>query len=112
MLALRKYILIQNLLGDCYGIARPVAYAVVHFIQLRKKHFSTLLQHLGLLVGYIVRPIEKCFCTVITFYSSSCLGQETAKEPFGLQVKLPPVYPTRERLHTVPLIAERQAAKL
>ena len=29
---------------------------------------------------------------VITFYSPSCLGQETAKEPFGLRVKLPPVH--------------------
>ena len=28
---------------------------------------------------------------VITFYSPSCLGHETAKGPFGLQVKLPPV---------------------
>ena len=26
---------------------------------------------------------------VITFYSPSCLGQETAKGPFGLRVKLP-----------------------
>ena len=25
----------------------------------------------------------------ITFYSPSCLGQETAKGPFGLRVKLP-----------------------
>ena len=52
---------------------------------------------------------------VITFYSPSCLGQETAKGPFGLRVKLPPappVYPTRRRLHTVPLFAERQAGKL
>ena len=49
---------------------------------------------------------------VITFYSPSCLGQETAKGPFGLRVKLPPVYHTRQRLHTVPLIAERQAGKL
>ena len=29
--------------------------------------------------------------TVITFYSPSCLSQETAKGPFGLRVKLPPV---------------------
>ena len=49
---------------------------------------------------------------VITFYSPSCLGQETAKGPFGLRVKLPPVYHTRRRLHTVPLIAEHQAGKL
>ena len=33
--------------------------------------------------------------TVIAFYSPSCLGQETAKGPFGLLVKLPPVYHTR-----------------
>ena len=49
---------------------------------------------------------------VITFYSPSCLGQETAKGPFGLRDKLPPVYHTRRRLHTVPLIAEHQAGKL
>ena len=49
---------------------------------------------------------------VITFYSPTCLGPETAKGPFGLRVKLPPVYHTRWRLHTVPLIAERQAGKL
>ena len=29
---------------------------------------------------------------VIAFYSSSCLGQETAKGPFGLRVKLPPAH--------------------
>ena len=38
---------------------------------------------------------------VITFYSPSCLGQETAKRPYGLRVKLPPVYHTRRRLHIV-----------
>ena len=32
--------------------------------------------------------------------------------PFGLRVKLPPVYHTRLRLHIVRLIAERQARKL
>ena len=30
--------------------------------------------------------------TVITFYSPSCLGLETAKEPFGLRVTLPLTY--------------------
>ena len=49
---------------------------------------------------------------VVTFDSPSCLVQGTAKGPFDLQVKLPPVYHTRRRLHTVPLIAERQAGKL
>ena len=29
---------------------------------------------------------------VITFYSPSCLGQETAKGPFGLRVKLRPAH--------------------
>ena len=29
---------------------------------------------------------------VITFYSPSCLGQETAKGPFDLRVKLPPAH--------------------
>ena len=29
---------------------------------------------------------------VITFYSPSCLGQETAKGPFGLRVKQPPAH--------------------
>ena len=29
---------------------------------------------------------------VITFYSTSCLGQETVKGPFGLRVKLPPAH--------------------
>ena len=29
---------------------------------------------------------------VITFYSPTCLGQETAKGPFGLLVKLPPAH--------------------
>ena len=46
---------------------------------------------------------------VITFYSPSCFDQWTAKVPFGLRVKLPPVYHTRRRLLTVPFIAERQA---
>ena len=50
--------------------------------------------------------------SLIAFYSPSCLGQETAKGPFGFPVKAatcPPVYYTR--LHIVPLIAERQAGK-
>ena len=49
---------------------------------------------------------------VITFYSPSCLGQETAKGPFGLRVKLPPVFLTRRKLQSVSLIAEHQAGKL
>ena len=49
---------------------------------------------------------------VITFCSPRCLDQETVKEPYSLRVKLPPVYHTRSRLHTVSLTAERQAGKL
>ena len=51
---------------------------------------------------------------VIAFYSLTQLSQETAKGPFDLRVKLPPAHQsiTRRRLHTVPLIAERQAGKL
>ena len=46
---------------------------------------------------------------VISFYSPSCIGQETAKGPFGLPVMAaicPPVYHIWWRLHTVPLVAE------
>ena len=49
------------------------------------------------------------------FDSPSYLGQETAKGPFGLPSQAatcPPVYHTRWRLHTVPLIAERQASNI
>ena len=48
----------------------------------------------------------------ILLHSRSCLGQETAKGPFSLRVKLSPVYHARWRLHTFPLIAECQAGKL
>ena len=33
--------------------------------------------------------VAKNTIIVITFYSTSCLDQETAKGPFGLRVKLP-----------------------
>ena len=36
----------------------------------------------------------------------------TAKGPFGHRTKLTPVYHTRWRLHTLPLITERQTGKL
>ena len=37
--------------------------------------------------------MSRCkYCSLITFYSPSCLGQETAKGPFGLRVKLPPAH--------------------
>ena len=55
------------------------------------------------------------FEIVITFYSPSCLGQETAKESFSLRVKLPPAHlsTTHGGGFTLSLfIAERQAGKL
>ena len=36
--------------------------------------------------------LQICNKFVITFYSPSCLGQETAKGSFGLRVKLPPAH--------------------
>ena len=39
-----------------------------------------------------LRKQVKVIVIVITFYSPSCLGQETAKGPFGLRVKLPPAH--------------------
>ena len=39
---------------------------------------------------------------VISFYPSSCLGQETAKGYFSLRVKLRRVYYTLWRFYTVP----------
>ena len=48
-----------------------------------------------------------CSVNVITVYSPNCLGQETAKRPCDLGVKIPPaqysfVYHARWRLHTDP----------
>ena len=37
----------------------------------------------------LIHKCERNRLIVITFYSPSYLGQETAKEPFGLRVKLP-----------------------
>ena len=56
------------------------------------------------------------FVIVITFYLSSCLGQETTNGPFGLRVKLPPAHLStthgEDLILAVPLLAERQARKL
>ena len=53
----------------------------LHFTRTTRKATTALMQ-CRKIVGKIV--------IVITFYSPSCLGQETAKGPFGLRVKLPP----------------------
>ena len=55
------------------------------------------------------------FVIVITFYPRSCLGQDTAKGPFGLQVELPPAHLSTTHCggFTLSLFtAERQAGKL
>ena len=77
------------------------------------KNWSELDYHYDMYVGsatWTLRGMKAVI--VITFYSPSYLDHETAKGPLGLRVKLPPVYHTQWRLHTVPLIAERQAGKL
>ena len=55
-------------------------------------------------------------CNAITFYSPSCLGQETAKGPFDLRVKVPPAHLSTTHgggfTLSLALIAERQAGKL
>ena len=52
-----------------------------------------------------------CSYTYIFFMHPVALA-ETAKGSFGVQVKLPSLYHTRWRFHTVPFNAERQAGKL
>ena len=49
------------------------------------------LHHLSMKVSLLNSCKFFLYVIVITFYSPSCLGQETAKGPFGLRVKLPPV---------------------
>ena len=84
-------------------------------IRNRKQYYTLILISIAwwLAVFPLAQPI---FVIVITFYSPSCLGQETWKGSFGLGVKLSPAtcrpaYQTRAwwRLYTVPLIAECQA---
>ena len=60
--------------------------------------FQNLCLLIGTMLGLVMACIDKMLPTpaliviVITFYSPSCLGQEIAKGPFGLQVKLPPTH--------------------
>ena len=44
------------------------------------------------IVRYDMTIFWSIIVIAITFYSPSCLGQETTKGPFGLRVKLPPAY--------------------
>ena len=51
---------------------------------------------------------------VITFYSTSYLGQKTGTRPFGLRINLPPAIlsTTHGGGFSLSLFAERQAGKL
>ena len=83
--------------------------------KVRKEINQNLLQCVTAM-GPIVRNLTTLIIViVITFYSPSCLGQETAKGPFGLRVKLPPAHlsTTHGGGFTLSLFnVERQAGKL
>ena len=88
-------------------------YLRVRALPLTSKSFAWRLANLmkvQLSKAYV--PSKMSPVIVITFFSPSCLGQETAKGPIGLRVKLQSVYHTRWSLCAVPLIAERQAGRL
>ena len=66
-----------------------------------------------MLVEFTKKTFHKVI--VITFFSPSCLGQETAKGPFDLRVELQPanLSTTHGRGFTLSFfVAERQAGKL
>ena len=50
------------------------------------------VNNLGVRASRGVNISTQCNCNYILSYSPSCLGQETAKGPFGLRVKLPPAH--------------------
>ena len=62
-----------------FQLKHPVLQTLSRF-QKAEKEENVKLYHVATIV------------IVITFYSPSCLGQETAKWPFGLRVKLPPAH--------------------
>ena len=67
------------------------------------------------IVSAIRRPptiFAKAIRVKLASCNCNCLGQETAKEPIGLRVQLPPANHTRWRLHTVSFLAKRHAGKL
>ena len=80
-------------------------FVAVYRLSFHKNYFilETLSESVALpKFFYIILHIPRCF------------GQETAKKPFGFQVKLPPVHlfiHKRWRLHTVLINAERKAGK-
>ena len=69
-------------LGGCCRVYSPL---------LRSRRFRILgVRFLDCQIQYMRLGILLVIVIVITFYSPSCLGQETAKGPFGLRVNLPP----------------------
>ena len=58
---------------------------------MRALHDSVVMKR-KLLKKAKLSIFNKTVVIVITFYSPHCLGQETAKRPFGLRVKLPPAH--------------------
>ena len=64
--------------------------------QLYNLYFVTLNNNVEKILNktysnWKLKTVETLLVIVITFYSPNCLGQETAKGPFGLRFKLPPV---------------------
>ena len=55
-------------------------------------HYSTVYAHWQGCRSLLSIGGDIVIVIVITFYLPSCLGQETAKGPFGLRVKLPPAH--------------------
>ena len=56
------------------------------------RDFVTVSNFYWSLLSFKIVWLKNFFLIVITFYLPSCLGQETAKEPFGLRVKLSPAH--------------------
>ena len=70
-------------------------YTLYNFLELQNSQFCWLTSTLRSKKdqqSLQEKAVTKTNIIVITFYSPSCLGQETAKGPFGLRVKLPPAH--------------------
>ena len=62
-------------------------------VQTNQRKIGLVSCEISLLVHFeTTRRPQNMLVIVITFYSPSCFGQETAKGPFGLRVKLPPAH--------------------
>ena len=91
------------------GLARREKVAC---IEIHRTNSLTLVLRISF--WFARRNTEKAEHIATTLYSPSCLGQEKAKGPFGLRVKLPPahLFTTHGGGFTLSIfIAERQAGK-